>query len=107
MKAAEKTIRTEHGFLGHVFGISAAAQKPTCQIEGGIKASSREIDEFFRMAGESPNARQLDDWLQTYCAPAGAAANEAQSARDASGSEPPSAPADSVHSSNPDGKGQN
>src|SRR5450755_3826046 len=36
-KAVEETVRTQHRFLCDVFGIRAAAQKPTGEVKSGVE----------------------------------------------------------------------
>src|ERR1700740_2664514 len=36
VKTCDKSKRSHHGFLRHVFGVGAVAQQPARQVEGGI-----------------------------------------------------------------------
>src|SRR5246127_2447871 len=36
VKPRDKSKSSHHGFLGHVFGVGAAAQQPARQVKGGI-----------------------------------------------------------------------
>jgi len=38
------------------------------EVEKDLKISSREVEELFRLATQSEGARQLQRWLQSYCA---------------------------------------
>jgi CHAD domain-containing protein len=37
-------------------------------IENDLKNSSREVEQFFHLAGESESSRHLEGWLRSYCA---------------------------------------
>ncbi len=40
------------------------------EVEKDLKISSLEVEELFRLATQSDGARHLEQWLQSYCAPA-------------------------------------
>jgi CHAD domain-containing protein len=71
------------------------------QVESGIRSSSRELDELFRLAGESESSREFEQWLARYVS---AAPAESASMRP---DQPADAPAQTVDDHNPDGKAQN